>query len=168
MISSSVENYRNEIQHGISENIREARRSVSESPHRSSLRPKEKNRSVNLSQDSSRADPCGRSFHSCSTPFCSTKAVCRCSSHLPLYPTWYHLGAAWRAIDLLEVEGTRRRTLPARSSRYACAARAYGFALASRTNCQFHRQADCTWDREILVTVIIRDINRVRQLNGTH
>lgn len=32
------------------------------------------------------------------------------------------------------------------------------------TNCQFHRQANCTWDREILVTVIIRVISRVRQL----
>lgn len=40
------------------------------------------------------------------------------SPHLPLY----HLVSPWatRAIDLLEVEGTRRRTLPARSSRYAC------------------------------------------------
>lgn len=42
--------------------------------------------------------------------------------HLPLY----HLVSPWaaRAIDLLEVEGTRRRTLPARSSRYARVCRA--------------------------------------------
>jgi len=50
------------------------------------------------------------------------------SPHLSLY----HLVSPWaaRAIDLLEVEGTRRRTLPARSSRYACVPRAYGSVLA--------------------------------------
>jgi len=51
------------------------------------------------------------------------------SPHLPLY----YLVSPWaaQAIDLLEVEGTRRRTLPARSSRYACVPRAYSFVLSN-------------------------------------
>jgi len=74
-----------------------------------------------------------RGFNLCATPFCSTKAVCRFSTPSPL-PPGVTLDER-RAIDLLEVEGTRRRTLPARSSRYArVSARVYGSVLACRTS----------------------------------
>lgn len=106
-----------------------------------SLRPKEKTRSVNPSRRG-RIRMGGVSIY-VQLHFVPRRRSVGSHHTFPSIPTWYHLGAAWRAIALLEVEGTRRRTLPARSSRYACAARTLKASRSRFSNCQFHCQTDC-------------------------
>lgn len=98
------------------------------SSHRREQPPEERIRSVNPSRRVCGCIPMGGLSTRVQLHFIPRRRSAG-SPHLPLY----HLVSPWaaRAIDLLEVEGTRRRTLPARSSRYACVPRVYGFVLAS-------------------------------------